>query len=934
MQNVYDKLKDFASILGDHSTDEAEKYRNLMRGQVITGTDHNHRPTYSKIPYLLRSVVYVDPDTAVSKHGSFSMALPAVIEKQGNKVLVKVLSDGGVKEAKLKGIEDWQLPSGGKGNLPDGQGGVLVAGTEIDSNKKIFIPSGGGGKGGGFDLIAAHRNKDATDGSSTVSDLTADGGMGLQALLSEAFWVTKRPAKVDAELRNAVAINSFSAGVRSGKFLEHQGGAIVLFNSNIRSLESGTQPPKVTSWSAWLDDGPYFEGEGAKDMHLKGIDSEGTPHLPLMFRKERAKFGPGPQRKPSAPFDFLEAFASIPAYSQRIYRAEIKYDRALKHPNPSGIYKQVEGRWVVEYRLPHKTPVDDPERTKTPVKDPQRKSPIDDPSVGKEDEDTQDKSPRTVDPVEDKDPSDPKQEFPQFPGTGEPPDGPGPGGSGGGPGTCGHPGEGPREPGPGTGNGDGPGSETGPADSVDSQDKHDSAIKKKREADNGVQGSVTSNVQHPETQTNLNSVSFNSSPLSRNTVLNKPMWSHIQTGYPSIVGVIPSVETGGLTQRGTLSHAEERAVDDWPFTSTQIIAFGNVNNPAQNLRIDKDRKTVLGGFLIAGANLTSPQVYDSNVDGLEATLAVRPEASIKFGFPDISGNISEQSDSQGFVHSVGEIKALFDRLVLSKHKGLLTDIEYDHVIEFFNTVLFTPQTTAQRPATSTQGMGRFNSDTKALEIYDGTTWQKIIGHLGMGFPILAPNGDVLSPSYSFNSSSVAGIFYDPAGANPDRISFNAADGTTIFYIDAVGMTIDNELNAIGTLNSDTGIISSILTFGAQTTSGGGAGSTRYLFPGGGTKSAQSRVQEMRAPKNGTLRNLYIKVGNPRGNGNDVVYTVRVNGVDTAIEVTMVGNADNDGEDTTNQVTIVEGDDIAIVITKPDGNIGTNPRDISALLELV
>lgn len=722
MQNVYDKLKDFAMILGDHDTEMSERFRNLMRGVVVTGTDSQNRPTYSKIPYLLRSMVYVDPDTNVSDHGSFSMALPCIVEKEGNTLFLRVLQQADTPDPKLLKIEDWELPEGGKEGVASGQGGVLIVGTEIDENKKIFVP------GGKFQIIADHRGSDPTTGSTIVSDLTPDDEIGLQALLAKAFWVVNTPTRVDAEVRNVIALNSYSAGARSGRHVEHQGGAIVLYNSNIRSAVGG-DTPKVIAWSAWKDDGPYFDGEGARDAHLKGIDAEGNPHLPLMFRKERTKFGPGPLRTPSAPFDFLEQFAVPPRKSTIIHRAEIVYDKELLHPNPSGIVDPVIGRWVVEYTLPHRPPFDESQvkdtedtqqkdvQVKTPH-EPQRKS------ESQQKDETQEKgTPR--------EPGTPEPN-PRRPGpvTGDPPGKPGPGDSGGGPGTCGLPGEPPREPGPGK-NPDGPGNIAGPADqptgpvTQDSQEKKQAALRKAKEAgkarDNGEAGAG----DFPGEQSNtiggdsINTLLRELDLVVQSKQQRKPLHSHMQVGYPSIVGMVPGAEDLGVTQRGNLTAKELEAVEKWNVASAQLAAFGNVLATPQIKRVDNDRRIIAGGYVVAGSDLQD--VYEGAISALTAIFALRPEAEIQFGEPKVDGTIEAPVR---LVDDRGNTEFVY----LRRNDPTGDPFDLDYPLHFKSPIRITQVTTAERGTmTPSDGVVVLDTDLGIFFVRIAGAWVDITG---------------------------------------------------------------------------------------------------------------------------------------------------------------------------------------------------------------
>ncbi len=70
---------------------------------------------------------------------------------------------------------------------------------------------------------------------------------------------------------------------------------------------------------------------------------------------------------------------------------------------------------------------------------------------------------------------------------------------------------------------------------------------------------------------------------------------------------------------------------------------------------------------------------------------------------------------------------------------------------------------------------------------------------------------------------------------------------------------------------------------------------------------------------------------PDGNGNNIVYTVLVNGVATSLAVTLASTS-SQGSNTSNTVAVTAGDIIDIQITK-SSSIVTSPDDVIASLEL-
>jgi hypothetical protein len=72
---------------------------------------------------------------------------------------------------------------------------------------------------------------------------------------------------------------------------------------------------------------------------------------------------------------------------------------------------------------------------------------------------------------------------------------------------------------------------------------------------------------------------------------------------------------------------------------------------------------------------------------------------------------------------------------------------------------------------------------------------------------------------------------------------------------------------------------------------------------------------MIAPRAGTLRNLFVRHNTPGGNGGVIVYTVRVNGVDTPITVSLASTG-LVASDLVNVAAVAQGDEISIKFTKP------------------
>jgi hypothetical protein len=107
-------------------------------------------------------------------------------------------------------------------------------------------------------------------------------------------------------------------------------------------------------------------------------------------------------------------------------------------------------------------------------------------------------------------------------------------------------------------------------------------------------------------------------------------------------------------------------------------------------------------------------------------------------------------------------------------------------------------------------------------------------------------------------------------------------------------------------------------------------STRYLTPGYQDAIAPTTVVQFRLPFACTLKNLRIRqVG--AGNGNNVVFTLRLNGAGTALAVTLASTGTDGGPDT-DSVSGAAGDLIDIEVTKA-ASVGTSPSDVTAIVEM-
>jgi hypothetical protein len=124
----------------------------------------------------------------------------------------------------------------------------------------------------------------------------------------------------------------------------------------------------------------------------------------------------------------------------------------------------------------------------------------------------------------------------------------------------------------------------------------------------------------------------------------------------------------------------------------------------------------------------------------------------------------------------------------------------------------------------------------------------------------------------------------------------------------------------------------VLTWGAGSVLS--STTTRYLYPGYDDDNAptSSGIIQWRAPRDGTFRNLRVRHNSTAGNGNNIVYTLRVNGSGSGLAATLASTA-SDGADTSSTASVSAGDLVDIEVTKASG-VGGAPGEVIASVEFV
>ncbi len=123
----------------------------------------------------------------------------------------------------------------------------------------------------------------------------------------------------------------------------------------------------------------------------------------------------------------------------------------------------------------------------------------------------------------------------------------------------------------------------------------------------------------------------------------------------------------------------------------------------------------------------------------------------------------------------------------------------------------------------------------------------------------------------------------------------------------------------------------VLTFGADSIAAGA--DTRFLPPGfiDGTAPTSSSEAQFASPRAGTMRNLRVRHNTSNGNGNSVVYALRVNGVASALTATLATGAIGNASDLVNAVAVAAGDLIDVTAVKAL-SIGAGNQDSIVAVE--
>lgn len=180
------------------------------------------------------------------------------------------------------------------------------------------------------------------------------------------------------------------------------------------------------------------------------------------------------------------------------------------------------------------------------------------------------------------------------------------------------------------------------------------------------------------------------------------------------------------------------------------------------------------------------------------------------------------------------------------------------------------------------------------------------GNATGGFNIVVSTGDAIVGQTD--------LVLDPGGGAGDNVII---DGLTWPSSDgALGDVLTTDGAGNLTFQAVPSAATGVLQWG--NTNVGASTASRLLDPGFEDRLAPLLASgtgtRLRMPRAGTLRNLYVQHNTPGGTGATVTYTVRVNGVVTALAVSLASTATT-ASDMVSAVAVAAGDLVDIEVTK-------------------
>lgn len=120
-----------------------------------------------------------------------------------------------------------------------------------------------------------------------------------------------------------------------------------------------------------------------------------------------------------------------------------------------------------------------------------------------------------------------------------------------------------------------------------------------------------------------------------------------------------------------------------------------------------------------------------------------------------------------------------------------------------------------------------------------------------------------------------------------------------------------------------------IIFGADSV--GATTTTRYLYAGNAEGLAEVAPSFFTITQAGVIRNLFVRHDDPAGNGNPIVYRVRINTVATLLLVVLASTG-TIGSNTIDFIPVSAGDIVDVQVVKALG-VGDPPRNIKATMEV-
>lgn len=187
------------------------------------------------------------------------------------------------------------------------------------------------------------------------------------------------------------------------------------------------------------------------------------------------------------------------------------------------------------------------------------------------------------------------------------------------------------------------------------------------------------------------------------------------------------------------------------------------------------------------------------------------------------------------------------------------------------------------------------------------------------------------------SGSIASLHNLLSSTHPDTIPSLPQNGAVIVADGAFWKLLpsgeEGEVLSIGAGSVAWGPVpshSSVLFWGNNRI--GSSTTTRYLNPSATRNLAGTSAIQYVIPRSGIIQNMSVVHNSPAGNGNNIVYTLRVNSVSTPLSVS-ISSTGILSSDTLNTVVVDEGDLLDVEVTKISP-IGSSPSDIIATMEFI